>query len=131
MSIPPPSALLKGPSDTEDKRSLSMNIKVLTGNNWLQWFEQLTFLSKSKGYDMLFDEEWVKTNKLNKYHKVKNSFAMSTPYNTVHEDLQQLLYDQRDFREAIQSLRMASSQTTVISLCENLFEMDLTFDPSS
>ncbi|MBW0562172.1 hypothetical protein O181_101887 [Austropuccinia psidii MF-1] len=95
-----------------------MKIKVLTGNNWMQWFEQLTFLFTYKGYDMLFDEEWVKTNKLNSDHKIKNAFAISTLYNTVHEDLQPLLYDQRDFGQAIQALRMASGQTSVISLCD-------------
>ncbi|MBW0467289.1 hypothetical protein O181_007004 [Austropuccinia psidii MF-1] len=56
---------------------------------------------------------------------------MSTLYNTVHEDLQPLLYDQRYFGQAIQSLKMASGQTSVISLCDSLFEMDLTFDLSS
>ncbi|MBW0572382.1 hypothetical protein O181_112097 [Austropuccinia psidii MF-1] len=131
MSIPLSSALLKGPCDGEDEGSSRMKIKVLTGKNWMQWFEQLTFLFTYKGYDMLFDEEWVKTNKLTSDYKIKNSFAMSTLYRTVHEDLQPLLYDQTDFGQAIQSLRMASGQTSVISLCDSLFEMDLTFDPSS
>ncbi|MBW0555876.1 hypothetical protein O181_095591 [Austropuccinia psidii MF-1] len=131
MSIPLSSALLKGPCDGEDKGSSRMKIKVLTGNNWMQWFEQLTFLFTNKGYDMLFDEEWVKTNKLTSDYKIKNAFSMSTLHSTVHEDLQPLLYDQRDFGQAIQSLRMASGKTSVISLCDSLFEMDLTFDPSS
>ncbi|MBW0504302.1 hypothetical protein O181_044017 [Austropuccinia psidii MF-1] len=131
MSIPLSSVLLKGPCDGEDEGSSRMKIKVLTGNNWMQWFEQLTFLFTYKGYDMLFDDEWVKTNKLTSDYKIKNAFAMSTLYSTVHEDLQPLLYDQRDFGQAIQSLRMASGQTSVISLCDSLFEMDLTFDPSS
>ncbi|MBW0474227.1 hypothetical protein O181_013942 [Austropuccinia psidii MF-1] len=43
---------------------------------------------------------------------------MSTLYKIVHEDLQPLLYNQRDFGQDIQSLRMASDQTSVISLCD-------------
>ncbi|MBW0587778.1 hypothetical protein O181_127493 [Austropuccinia psidii MF-1] len=131
MSISSLSALLKGPSDGNDKGSSRMKIKVLTRNNWMQWFEQLTLLFMYKGYEMLFDEEWVKKNKLNSDYKIKNAFAMSTLYNTVHEDLQPLLYDQKDFGQAIQSLRMASGKTSVISLCDSLFEMDLTFNPLS
>ncbi|MBW0589168.1 hypothetical protein O181_128883 [Austropuccinia psidii MF-1] len=56
---------------------------------------------------------------------------MSTLYNIVHKDLQPFLYYQKDFGQAIQSLRMASGQTSVTSLCDSLFEMDLTLDPSS
>ncbi|MBW0547744.1 hypothetical protein O181_087459 [Austropuccinia psidii MF-1] len=117
--------------ESYDDGSSKMRVKMLNGENWMQWFEQLTFLFTYKGYDDLLNEEWVKRNKTLPEYKVKNVFAMSTLYNTVHEDLQPLFYDKKDFVEAIRTLSEACGQTSVILLCDSLFEMDTIYDPGT
>ncbi|MBW0529514.1 hypothetical protein O181_069229 [Austropuccinia psidii MF-1] len=114
-----------------DDSSSKMRVKMLNGQNWMQWFEQLTFLFTYKGYNDLFNEERMSSNKMLPGYKVKNAFAMSTLYSTVHEDLQPLFYDKKDFVEAIRTLSEACGQTSVILLCDSLFEMDTTYDPDT
>ncbi|MBW0571509.1 hypothetical protein O181_111224 [Austropuccinia psidii MF-1] len=117
--------------ESYDDSPSKMSVKLLNGENWMQWFEKLTFLFTYKGYNDLFNEEWVKINKAFSEYKVKNLFAMFTLYNTVLEDLQPIFYDKKDFVEAIRTLSEACGQIPVISLCKSLFEMDTIHDPGT
>ncbi|PLW30746.1 hypothetical protein PCANC_27795, partial [Puccinia coronata f. sp. avenae] len=118
---------------SDDGRSTRSKLEKLSQHNWSTWKPRFKNIITAKGYKKLMNKEWVDANKGTAKFRQMSAWAMNKLYTVAKSEFHPILATHvGNIYGAFKSLSTACGETSVLTLCDKLFNLiNMSYNPET